>query len=102
MSTTWVLCFTIWAISLERANYERGLRISEAVYGPEHPNVATQLGNLGRVLQDLGDVAGARANFERALKIFKKFFGDDHPNTRIVQRNLDLLAIEENKQKKSR
>jgi hypothetical protein len=45
---------------------------------------------------------GARANLERALKIFKKFLGDDHPNTKLVQRHLDALTIQENKQKKSR
>ena len=85
-----------------RANYERALKINEAAYGPDHPKVAIRLGNLGSVLKDLGDLVGARANFERALKIFKKFLGADHPNTRLVQSNLDLLAIEENKQQKSR
>jgi hypothetical protein len=54
------------------------------------------------VLHDLGDLAGARANFERALKIRTKVFGDDHPKTRLIQDKLDALAIEENKQKKSR
>jgi hypothetical protein len=64
--------------------------------------VAIDVNNLGMVLKELGDLPGARANYERALKIFKKFLGDDHPNTRLVQRNLDALTIEENKQKKSR
>lgn len=85
-----------------RANFERALKIDEAVYGPEHPSVARDVSNLGDVLRELGDLAGARANLERALKIFKKFLGDDHPNTRLVQSNLDALAIEENKQKESR
>jgi hypothetical protein len=63
--------------------------------------VAIRVNNLGSVIQDLRELAGARANFERALKIFKKFLGDDHPKTRLVQRHLEALAIEENKQKKS-
>jgi tetratricopeptide (TPR) repeat protein len=86
----------------ERANYERALKIDEAAYGPDHPNVAIRLSNLGTVLYNLSNLPGARANFERALRIRKKIFGDDHPKTQLVQDNLDLLAIEENKQKKSR
>jgi tetratricopeptide (TPR) repeat protein len=85
-----------------RASFERGLRIDEAVYGPEHPSVAIRLCNLGTVLAVLGDLSGARINYEQAVRILKKFLGDDHPNTRLVQRNLDGLTIEENKHKKSR
>jgi hypothetical protein len=32
-----------------RAAYERALRIDEAVFGPEHPNVAIRVNNLGGV-----------------------------------------------------
>jgi hypothetical protein len=32
---------------------------------------------------------------------FHQLLGDDHRTTRIVQRNLDALAKQENKQKKS-
>ena len=54
-----------------RAAYERALAIDEAVFGAEHPEVATDVNNLGLVLKDLGDLAGARAAFERALAIFR-------------------------------
>ncbi|HEX4604143.1 MAG TPA: tetratricopeptide repeat protein, partial [Candidatus Angelobacter sp.] len=74
-----------------RANFERALKIDEAIYGMDHPTVAIRLSNQGSVLRDLGDLAGARANYERALKIFKNALGDDHPSTRTVQRNLDSL-----------
>lgn len=85
-----------------RVNYERALKIDEAVYGPQHPDVALRLRNLGTILEDLADLEGARSNYNRALKIFKKFFGDDHPHTRRVQRDIETLTIQENKQKKSR
>ena len=42
----------------------RALRINEASYGPDHPEVARTLGNLGNVAQDQGDLAergGARS-----------------------------------------
>jgi hypothetical protein len=40
---------------------ERALRIGEAAYGPDHPTVATRLGNLAAVLEDLGEPAAGRA-----------------------------------------
>lgn len=56
-------------------------------------NVATLVNNLGRVLQALGDLAGARAAFERALTIFQEILGEDHPNTMLVRNPLDLLTL---------
>ncbi len=64
-----------------RAAYERALAIDEKSFGPDHPDVATVVNNLGSVLQDLGDLAGARAAFERALAIDEKSFGPDHPKS---------------------
>jgi Tfp pilus assembly protein PilF len=47
---------------------------------PDHPNVATDVNNLGTVLQAQGDLPEARKCFERALKIFREKLGEDHPN----------------------
>ena len=52
---------------------ERALKIDEAAFGPDHPNVAIDVNNLGGVMQDLGDLAGARVMYERALEIKRKF-----------------------------
>jgi hypothetical protein len=67
------------------------LEIDEKSFGPDHPEVATDVNNLRSVLKDLGDLAGARAAFERALAIFERALGPDHPNTRTVRGNLDRL-----------
>ena len=67
------------------------MAIDEAAYGPEHPEVATVVNNLGSVLRDLGDLPGARAAFERALAIVRQFLGEDHPYTKTVQGNLEAL-----------
>ncbi len=74
-----------------RAAYERALMISKVAYGPDHPDVATAVNNLGRVLQELGDHAGARAAYERALATISHFLPKDHPDVQIVQSNLDAL-----------
>jgi len=57
---------------------ERALRIDERTYGPDHPNVAIKVNNLGTVLQELGDLQGAKKCFERARQIDEKVFGNDH------------------------
>jgi tetratricopeptide (TPR) repeat protein len=74
-----------------RAAYERALAIDERAFGPDHPNVATDVNNLGSVLQDLGDLAGARAAFERALRILEKFLPPEHPYIRTARGNLESL-----------
>jgi tetratricopeptide (TPR) repeat protein len=75
-----------------RAAYERALRIDEKSFGPDHPNVARDVNNLGFVLVDLGDLAGARAAFARALGICERVLGLDHPRTRTVRANLGSLG----------
>jgi len=66
----------------------------QAPLGPEHPNTATSLNNLGDLLQEQGDLAGARPYYERALRILMARLGPNHASTRAVQRNLaDLEAL---------
>jgi tetratricopeptide (TPR) repeat protein len=72
-----------------RAAIERALAINEAAFGPDHPNVATVVNNLGSVLGDLGDHEGARAAYERALAIDKEVCGLNHPK---VARNFNNLG----------
>ncbi|MBV6393472.1 MAG: Photosystem I assembly protein Ycf3 [Anaerolineales bacterium] len=74
-----------------KAAYERALKIDEAAFGPDHPNVAIRVNNLGYVLQALGDHAGAKAAYERALKIDEAAFGRDHPNVAIRVNNLGYV-----------
>ena len=72
--------------------FERALRIDEAAFGPDHPNVAIRVSNLGSVLKALGELSEARQCYERALRIFTAFLGDDHPNTVTVRNNLKSLG----------
>jgi tetratricopeptide (TPR) repeat protein len=80
-----------------KSAYERALRIDEAVHGPEHPNVAIRVNNLGTVLQNLGDLAGAKAAYERALRIDEAAYGPDHPAVAADTNNLGgvLRALED-------
>ncbi len=68
--------------------YERALTITETVYGPDHPTVATRLGNLAGALGALGKPAEARPLFERALSITETAYGPDHPEVATQLSNL--------------
>ena len=68
--------------------WERALKIKEKSYGPDHPDVAATVGNLGLVLRHLGDLEGARKCQRRALKIEEKSYGPDHPDVAATVMNL--------------
>jgi tetratricopeptide (TPR) repeat protein len=78
-----------------RECFQRALRIDEAAFGPDHPNVARDVNNLGSVLWALGDLAGARECFQRALGILRQRLPPGHPYIRIVEENLQRVALHE-------
>src|SRR5688572_4187794 len=71
-----------------RAALEQALRSGEAALGPDHPDVATTLSDLGSVLHALGDLDMARAHLERALRIRERALGPDHPDVATTLSNL--------------
>ncbi|MDX2041496.1 MAG: tetratricopeptide repeat protein [Acidobacteriota bacterium] len=80
---------------LQKAEYEkakdyrtRALKISEAAFDPNHPNVARDLNNLALVLKDLGELQNARDLLERSLKISEAAFGTNHPKVATSLNNL--------------
>ncbi len=70
------------------------LTILERVYVqiPDHPEVAGTVYNLGLVLGELGDLAGAREAFEQALPMFQSRLGKDHRTTNNVSRSLETVT----------
>ncbi len=54
------------------------LAIREQALGPNHPDVATSLNNLGWLLMENGDYAEARPLLEWALLIREQVFGPNH------------------------
>jgi tetratricopeptide (TPR) repeat protein len=67
----------------------RALEIDEASYGPDHPDVASNLNNLAELLRQTNRHAEAEPLIRRALEIDEKNFGPDHPD---VARDLNNLA----------
>jgi tetratricopeptide (TPR) repeat protein len=66
-------------LALERAEKRRG---------PDHPETARNLNNLGGLLYSQGDFAGARPHYERALSINERMLGPEHPETARCFNNL--------------
>ncbi|HVP55019.1 MAG TPA: tetratricopeptide repeat protein, partial [Candidatus Eisenbacteria bacterium] len=69
----------------------RALAIDEKSYGPDHPNVATDLNNLAQLLQDTNRLADAEPLMRRALVIDEKSYGPNHPDVAIRLNNLASL-----------
>ncbi|MCA9695825.1 MAG: tetratricopeptide repeat protein, partial [Myxococcales bacterium] len=74
------------------ADYERALAMSERMYGPDHPAVATALNNLGNACQKLGRFDEALGYNERALVIDERTHGPGHPFTATSLFNLGTVA----------
>jgi tetratricopeptide (TPR) repeat protein len=75
-----------------RPYHQRALAIREKALGPDHPNTAQSLNNLGSLLKGMGNLAEARPYYQRALAILEKALGPDHPHTQLVRDNLANLA----------
>src|SRR5262245_35638625 len=63
-----------------RECYERALAILEKALGPDHPDVAGALTNLGQVANNQARYEDAVTHQERALTIWQKALGPHHPN----------------------
>jgi tetratricopeptide (TPR) repeat protein len=79
-----------------KALFEQGVATAEQMLGSEHPDTATSLNNLARLLHDQGDLAGARPLLERALAINAKALGAEHRRTANSLNNLAFLLKDQN------
>jgi tetratricopeptide (TPR) repeat protein len=80
-----------------RAAGERSLEIKTAKLGPDHPDIALTLNNLGNVAADEGNPEAARKYYERALAIRERTVaegGDDPRGIAMVANNLGALAFD--------
>jgi CHAT domain-containing protein/Tfp pilus assembly protein PilF len=73
------------------------LRVAEATFGPEHPNVATSLNNLALLYDEQGKYAEAEPLYQRALRIYEKALGLKHRNVATSLLNLAALYRDQGK-----
>ncbi|MCA9661339.1 MAG: serine/threonine protein kinase, partial [Myxococcales bacterium] len=73
------------------AAWRSALALHESTVGPQHPEVAKLLNNIGTLRQAVGKRDEARELWERALAIWEASLGPDHPWTAAVRVNLGLI-----------
>jgi tetratricopeptide (TPR) repeat protein len=73
--------------------FERGLALREAAQGPDHPDLAVMLNNLGNTLTLLGRDEAAQARFERGLALAERSLGEGHLLTMVLLDNLSALLL---------
>lgn len=72
----------------------RALAILENALGPDHPDVARALNNLGVLYMELGRYAEAEPLLTRALAIREIELGPDHPRVALTLHNLGIVHME--------
>jgi tetratricopeptide (TPR) repeat protein len=75
-----------------KAHLEKAIEIAEASLGPEHPEVALYLLNLGTTHLQFNALAKARPLIERALEIRERAFGPENALTAQALGQLGITA----------
>jgi len=76
--------------------YLRAIAIGEKALGPEHPNLATRLNNLGLLYWNQGKYEEAEPLYQRAITIYEKALGPAHPNSILFRENYAVFLRERN------
>ena len=71
------------------------LRQREALYGPNHPNLADSLSNLAILYNQSGAYDKAQPLYERALRIYETAHGPAHPDVAHTLTDLAVLHLEQ-------
>jgi tetratricopeptide (TPR) repeat protein len=77
-----------------RMTVERVLEIQEDAYGPDDPEVAMTLDNLGAIRLKLGELGEARAVIERALAVLERRYGPDNLEVAKARGNLGIIQLD--------
>jgi tetratricopeptide (TPR) repeat protein len=73
---------------------ERALEVAKRARGPEHPETANALDNLGLLFKNIGGYAKAEPLYQEALRIRQKVLGSEHPDTAQSLNNLAVLYVD--------
>jgi len=71
--------------------FKRSLALCEKALGPQHPDTADSLNNLGSAYKNIGDYDKALPLYERALAIWEKSIGPKHPFTADILNDLGFF-----------
>jgi len=68
--------------------YQQAQQVLERALGPDHPDVATSVNELGHIDMNLGDFSGAQTRFRQSLAILKKALGAEDRYVSDAEMNL--------------
>ncbi len=77
--------------------HERALALQQKALGPEHPEIANTLNNLGNALRELGRFAEAREQYTRALALQEKVLPPEHLDHAEILLGMGRLGLEEHR-----
>jgi Tfp pilus assembly protein PilF len=72
--------------------YRRAAAIDASLYGPDRPETAADIANLGMLMKDAGQPAAADALLRQALVIYEKTLGVDSAQAKFVRDSLQTRA----------
>jgi non-specific serine/threonine protein kinase/serine/threonine-protein kinase len=77
------------------ALYRQAIEQYRSALGPDHPDVASALGDLGISLKQHGQYADAEKAYQESLALHRKTLGDGHPFVANTLNNLAMLLVEQ-------
>jgi len=92
-----IVLYTLAEYTEAEKIFENVLAIDEDSFGPDNPNVATDLNNLAILLKTTNRLSEAEPMYRRALKIDEDSFGPDHPKVATDLNNLAILLQDTNR-----
>ncbi len=77
-----------------RPYLEHTLAIREKALGPDHPDTAQSLNDLGNLCFYEGDLPASASYLRQALRIWEKRLGLNHPDSQTAKDNLAFFVVE--------
>jgi Tfp pilus assembly protein PilF len=68
--------------------YRRAIAIDASLYGPDRPETAADVANLGMLMSEAGQTAAGEALLRQALAIYEATLGPNSDQARFVREHL--------------
>lgn len=68
--------------------YRRAISIDASIYGPDRPETAADIANLGMLMNEAGQPAAAMTLLNQALGIYEKTLGTNSDDAAFVKQNV--------------
>ena len=63
-----------------------------SIYGPDRPETAANIANLGMLMNEAGQTAAGAALLRQALALYENLLGPDSEEARFVRERLGMSA----------